>query len=84
MRAVTELEVAWGEVHAVNMLGWRVGRPYYHDERGCWEQYAFDPTERPEVGTRSREWVAVGPTEVACVREMAYCLRELRAGRWPR
>jgi len=65
-------------------MGWQVGRPHFHDERRCWEQYAFDPKERPRVGKRSREWTAIGPTEVACVREMADCLRELREGRWPR
>ncbi len=64
--------------------GWQVGRPYCMTRPGRWEQYAFDPTERPSAGKRSREWIAVGATEVACVREMARCLRELREGRWPR
>jgi hypothetical protein len=81
---VTELESVWNEVHAANTMGWQVGRPSFHDEARRWEQYAFDPAERPKVGKRSREWIAVGPTEVACVREMARCLRELRDGRWPR
>lgn len=81
---MAELESAWDEVHAANTMGWQVGRPYLHEERGAWEQYAFDPSERPEVGKRSREWIAVGRTEVECVREMAYCLRELEDGRWPR
>lgn len=80
-----ELVAAWDEVHAANeQLGWQVGRPYFHDERGTWEQYTFDPKERPKVGKRSREWTAIGPTEVDCVRTMAYCLRELAAGRWPK
>lgn len=80
---MSDFEVAWDEVRAANTLGWRVGRPYYNDERRTWEQYTFDPTERSE-GARSREWVALGPTEVGCVRSMAYCLRELGVGRWPR
>ncbi len=46
--------------------------------------YAFDPSERPVVGKRSREWTAIGPTEEAVVREMARCLREIGAGRVPR
>lgn len=80
-----DLVAAWDEVHAANeKLHWQVGRPYLHDELDTWEQYAFDPTERPKVGKRSREWTAIGPTEAACVKEMAYCLRELAAGRWPR
>ncbi len=57
---------------------------YFHDELDWWEQYAFDPREKPKVGKRSREWTAIGKTEVECVREMAYCLRELREGRWPK
>jgi hypothetical protein len=27
-----------------------------------------------QVGRRSREWTAVGQTEIECVREMARCL----------
>ncbi len=48
---------------------------------GC---YAFDPSEQPKVGLRSREWTAIAPTEVVVVQEMARCLREMRAGRVPR
>jgi hypothetical protein len=62
---------------------WTVGRPSYHDERHEWTQYAFDSFERPRSGVRSREWTAVGPTEVEVLREMARCLRELGAGRVP-
>ncbi len=47
-------------------------------------QYAFDPSERPVVGLRSREWTAIGSTELEVVAEMARCLRELREGRAPR
>jgi len=42
--------------------------------------YAFDTTERVAIGKRSREWTAVGQTEVECVREMARCLRILAEG----
>jgi hypothetical protein len=80
---LSDLEAAWNEIHEANTMGWRVGRPYFHDEVDWWEQYAFDPTERPKVGKRSREWIAAGRTEVDCVREMARCLRDLREGRWP-
>jgi hypothetical protein len=41
-----------------------------------------DPDSRL-LRARSREWAAVGPTEIRCVQEMARCLRELREGRWP-
>ena len=42
--------------------------------------YAFDPSEKPVVGKRSREWTAVRQTELHCVQTMAYCLGELQAG----
>ena len=48
-----------------------------------WEQYAFDPTERAQVGVRSREWTAVAPTELEVIRELARCLRLIREGRVP-
>ena len=46
--------------------------------------YAYDPSERPVVGLRSRKWTAIAESEEAVVREMARCLRELGAGRTPR
>ncbi len=63
---------------------WHVGRPSYHDERREWVMYAFDPSERPMVGLRSREWTAVAATEEGVVLEMARCLREIAAGIAPR
>ena len=75
-----EIEAAWDEVFDALPAAWSVGRPSYHDE---WTQYAFDSFERPSVGIRSRAWTAIGPPEVACLREMARCLRELGAGRVP-
>ncbi len=77
------MEEAWDAIHAVLPAGWYVGRPSEHPERRGWIMYAFDPTERPRVGLRSREWTAVAPTEVGVVREMARCLREIKAGRTP-
>ena len=81
---MSDLDAAWDELHAALPTGWAVGWPSFHDEAGSWEQYGYDPSERPKVGKRSREWIAVGQTEVACVREMARCLRELHEGRFPR
>jgi hypothetical protein len=80
----TELESAWRELDTATPTGWYVGRPNRHDERSEWHQYAFDPSERPKVGARSREWTAVGQTELEVVREMARCLREMSAGRLPK
>ena len=42
--------------------------------------YAFDPSERPKVGHRSREWRAISDTEEGVVRELARCLREISEG----
>jgi hypothetical protein len=57
---------------------------HHHNERREWVQYAFDPSERPKVGLRSREWTAIAESEEAVVREMTRCLRELGQGRAPR
>ncbi len=84
---MTELQVACAELHEVNAtLRWRIGRPYLHEEMTSnpWEQYAYDPTERPNGGGRSREWTAVAKTEVTVIREMARCLRQIAARRVPR
>lgn len=80
------LERAWAEINEANAsLGWRVGSPYLHEEMASnpWEQYAYDPTERPKAGGRTREWTAIGRSEAQVVREMARCLREVTAGKVP-
>jgi len=60
------------------------GQPSWHNERRVWVLYAYDPTERPKVALRQREWQAIAPTEVEAVREMARYLREIAAGRVPK
>lgn len=80
---VTERKDAWAQFHANTPPGWFVGRPGQR-RGGQWEQYAFDPKERAHMGRRSREWTAVGNTEVECVREMARCLRAISEGRAPK
>lgn len=79
-----DLARAWEELHAEIPRGWSIGRPSEHPERREWVMFAFDPSERPVVGLRSREWTAVAKSEEAVVREMARCLREIAAGRVPR
>ncbi len=73
----------WDEVHRVTPPGWHVGLPTYNPRRHEWEQYAFDPSERPLAGRRSREWIAVASTEEGVLREMARCLWEISEGRVP-
>jgi hypothetical protein len=80
---MTDLEAAWAAVHENKPAGWYVGQPMAHPERSEWSQYAFDPSETPVVGKRSREWTAVGRIELECVEVMARCLGGLREGRWP-
>lgn len=77
-------EQAWEELHAATPPGWSVGTPSYHHERREWLLHAFDPSERPVVGLRSREWTAIADSEEGVVREMARCLREIGHGRAPR
>ncbi len=78
-----ELYAAWEELHAATLPGWFVVRPGQR-HGGQWALYAFDPKERAHIGRRSREWTAVGQTEVECVHEMARCLREISEGRVPK
>lgn len=79
-----DLAAAWEQLHAALPPGWAVGRPSYHQERREWLLYAWDPSEMPKVGKRSREWTALAATEVGVVLEMARCLVEIGQGRWPR
>jgi hypothetical protein len=79
-----ELAAAWGAVHQHTPPGWHVGRAAYEPLHRSWIQYAWDTTETAALGRRSREWTAVGQTELGCVREMARCLAEIGAGRVPR
>lgn len=70
---------AWEAVHVATPPGWFVGRPSQR-HGGQWAMYAFDTTEKAQIGRRSREWTAVGMTEVECVLEMARCLSAIHAG----
>ncbi len=79
----THLEAAWDELHSAKPDGRFVRQPMYHEDRREWEQYAFDTRERPKAGHRSREWTAVGGSELEVVGEMARCLRLIREGRIP-
>lgn len=80
----SDLVEAWNDVRANTPEGWFVGSPGYEERHRQWSMHAFDPSEKAISGGRERQWTAVGPTEVACIRQMAYCLAELKAGRWPR
>jgi hypothetical protein len=80
----TYLEEAWIDLHDVTPPGWFVGQLVNDRRPEVWEQYAFDPSERAQVGVRSREWTAVAPTEVGVIRELARCLRLIREGRVPK
>lgn len=62
---------------------WHVGQLTSVEHRKAWEQYAFDTPERPKAGHRSREWTAVGESELDVAREMARCLRLIGAGQVP-
>jgi hypothetical protein len=56
-RLMTDLVAAWAELDAANTMGWNVRRPSLHDDvRGAehWEQWAYDPLEKPVAGKRSR------------------------------
>lgn len=75
---------AWARIHEATPAGWFVGRPGYDNTHHQWTQYAYDPAEKPVVGHRSREWTAVGPTELDVLLEMGDCLEAIGEGRVPR
>ena len=79
----TDLDDAWNDLHDAKPDGWYVDRHSYEEGRKRWEQCAFDPSERAHAGARSREWTAVGPTELEVIHEQARCLRLIREGRVP-
>ncbi len=78
------LEDAWDQLHEANVQNWYVGKPAFDERRNSWSLYPFDPTEKPKVGHRSREWTAVHPTQIGVIRGMARCLGEIAAGRVPK
>ena len=59
------------------------GRPSWDDRHEMWEQYAFDPQERAQVGHRSREWTAVSATELEVIGKLVRCLQLIRVGHLP-
>ena len=79
-----EFVQAWAAVHDDTPDGWYVGRPGWEDSYQQWTMHAFDTREKAVEGKRSREWTAVGQSELLVVQEMARCLGELKAGRWPK
>ena len=80
-----ETIAAWDAIHDATPAGWYVGRPTFEEHRTPpWSQYAFDPSERARAGLRSREWTAVGTSELRVLCEMARCLREISQGRVPK
>jgi hypothetical protein len=79
-----EIVAARDAIHDATPPGWWVGRPGWNDHYRHWEMYAFGPSERPTAGLRSREWTAVGTSELHVLREMAKCLRVISEGRMPK
>ena len=79
-----DLAAAWDERHAAAGLARRPARLQQALPAQQWEQFGFDPSERAHFGLRSREWTAVGQSELAVVREMTMCLREICEGRAPK
>ncbi len=80
---MTDLENARAAVDETTPEGWYAGRAGHEERHNQWWRHAFDPSETPIVGKRSREWVTVGRTELECVRGVARRFGERREGRWP-
>ena len=73
---MTDLEAAWDALRTALPPRRDVGRPSQHGPHES-VLYAFDPTERPKVGTRTREQEASAPTE----RDMVHGLTRRLASR---
>jgi len=84
--SVDDLESAWTELHEANKtLGWFIGPTTFEPRfEKPWSMWAADMTEKSKLGRRTREWTSIGPTEAACVRNMARALSEISEGRVPR
>jgi hypothetical protein len=81
---VINLEAAWSAVHDATPPGWFVGRPGYDQHRNQWTMFTFDMHDRGKPGRpRTREWTAVGTSELAVLEEMARCLEVIGRGEWP-
>ena len=82
-----DIAAAWSEVHeALDALpGWFVGRPAFEVRRDPpWSMYATDRFAGQKIGRRAREWMAIGPTELRVLQEMADALRAVSEGRVPK
>jgi hypothetical protein len=81
----SDREVAWSAVHDVMPPNWFLGRRLFVERYNHWVQFAYDTTDRGRPGKpRTRQWTALGETEVECVREMGRCLRIIGQGAWPK
>ena len=81
---MTDLYAAQAAVHENTPPGWYVGQPGYEDRYGQRSIHAFGLSEPAVADKRSREWTAVGCSELHCLEVMARCLGVISAGRWPR
>jgi hypothetical protein len=79
-----DLREAWDLLNDSLPRGWQTGQPRWDERRQEWSLYAWDATERPVVGRRTREWTAVHPTQAGVLRELARCVAEISDGRAPR
>ncbi|MFN8623589.1 MAG: hypothetical protein U0869_22850 [Chloroflexota bacterium] len=78
------IAIAWDELRLARAPGWLLGQPIWYPHLLRWGQVALWKGEARSDPLLPRAWVAVGDTEVDCLREMTRGMRELAQGRWPR
>jgi hypothetical protein len=61
-----------------------VGRPTYDTVRHEWQMNACELAEPVSAGQLAWAWTAVARSQAGVLREMARCLEEISAGRWPK
>lgn len=71
---------AYAELDMSTPERWKVGRATFDNDAGLWELRAIGNGVQASAGEVAR----TAQTEVECVLKMAWCLREIAAGRVPR
>ena len=80
-----DLAEAWEQVHDNTPEGWFVGRPGWEDRyTSSGRCTPSTPRRRPWSASGHGSGLTVGQSELDCVQDMARCLGELKAGRWPK
>ena len=75
------LEEAWSAVHDATPRAGMLAHRRFREYQNRWEMFAFDTNDRGRPGRpRTRQWTAVGASELEVLQEMARCLEVVGRG----